>query len=55
MVARRYALAPVECALSGDFFCAPFGRSDLEPTPPHGWSANSDWQVAESGNGRVSA
>lgn len=31
--------------LSGDFFCAPFGASDLDPeAPAHGWSANSRWQ-----------
>jgi hypothetical protein len=32
--------------LSGDFFCAPFGRSDVEEAPPHGWPANSEWQHA---------
>ncbi len=29
--------------LSGDFFCAPFGKSDLEAAPLHGWSANWSW------------
>ncbi len=29
--------------LSGDFFCAPFGASDLEEAPDHGWTANSAW------------
>jgi len=29
--------------LSGDFFCAPFGASDVDPAPPHGWTANSHW------------
>ena len=29
--------------LSGDFFCAPFGKSDVEDAPPHGWPANSRW------------
>lgn len=29
--------------LSGDFFCAPFGRNDVEPGPTHGWPANSAW------------
>ncbi|WP_422372969.1 hypothetical protein [Hoeflea sp.] len=29
--------------LSGDFFCAPFGRNDIEPGPTHGWPANSAW------------
>jgi hypothetical protein len=31
--------------LSGDFFCAPFGISDLEEAPTHGWPANSAWQL----------
>ncbi len=30
--------------LSGDFFCAPFGASDIDDGPPHGWSANSRWR-----------
>ncbi|WP_104400427.1 hypothetical protein [Vibrio penaeicida] len=34
--------------LSGDFFCAPFGESDIEPAPPHGWSSNGNWLVLES-------
>lgn len=38
-------LPPVERNLSGDFFCAPFGLSDVEDAPPHGWSANSEWTV----------
>ncbi|MGJ8571874.1 MAG: hypothetical protein ACSHXI_14360 [Hoeflea sp.] len=29
--------------LSGDFFCAPFGRNDVEEGPSHGWPANSAW------------
>jgi hypothetical protein len=29
--------------LSGDFFCAPFGESDIEEAPPHGWPANGRW------------
>lgn len=33
--------------LSVDFFCAPFGLSDLEPSPPHGWPANSAWSLVE--------
>lgn len=31
--------------LSGDFFCAPFSRNDVEEGPPHGWTANSEWDV----------
>ncbi|MCY0152529.1 hypothetical protein OEG86_10120 [Hoeflea alexandrii] len=34
--------------LSGDFFCAPFGRNDIEEGPPHGWSANSAWDHIET-------
>jgi hypothetical protein len=29
--------------LAGDFFCAPFGKSDVEDAPSHGWPANSEW------------
>jgi len=49
------ALAPVERVLSGDFFCAPFGASDIEPALPHGWSANSPWRITERGANRLSA
>ncbi len=43
--------------LSGDFFCAPFGRNDVEPAPSHGWPANSSWSVLgeQRGAGCVSA
>jgi hypothetical protein len=34
--------------LSGDFFCAPFGTSDLDDAPPHGWSANASWKPIEA-------
>ncbi len=32
--------------LSGDFFCAPFGKSDVEAGSPvsHGWPANTPWR-----------
>jgi hypothetical protein len=33
--------------LSGDFFCAPFSRNDVEDGPPHGWTANSAWDFVE--------
>ena len=36
--------APHLARLSGDFFCAPFGASDVEPAPGHGWTANAAWQ-----------
>ncbi|RAZ91496.1 hypothetical protein DPM33_09510 [Mesorhizobium hawassense] len=35
--------------LSGDFLCAPFSTSDVEEAPLHGWPANSEWDVVESG------
>ncbi|MEM0938099.1 MAG: hypothetical protein AAGJ91_19635 [Pseudomonadota bacterium] len=38
-------LIPIERALAGDFFCAPFGQSDVTPAPAHGWSANSRWSA----------
>ena len=34
--------------LSGDFFCAPFGRNDVEEAPSHGWPANSAWDHIET-------
>jgi len=48
-------LAPVERNLSGDFFCAPFGASDVEDAPPHGWSANSSWTVTADTGSRIEA
>ena len=30
--------------LSGDFLCAPFGASDVEKAPSHGWPANAPWR-----------
>ena len=38
-------LLPIERCLAGDFFCAPFGASDVEAAPAHGWSANSAWEL----------
>ena len=35
--------------LSGDFFCAPFSRNDVEEGPPHGWTANSEWDLVSQG------
>jgi hypothetical protein len=35
--------------LSGDFLCAPFCQSDIEPAPWHGWSANSAWRPIGTG------
>jgi hypothetical protein len=39
------SLSPAERHLAGDFFCAPFGASDVEPAPAHGWTANSSWSL----------
>lgn len=40
--------APNVKRLSGDFFCAPFGRNDIEHAPSHGWPANSGWDHLET-------
>ncbi|MBC7281102.1 hypothetical protein [Hoeflea sp.] len=40
--------APNVKRLSGDFFCAPFGRNDIEEAPSHGWPANSGWDHLET-------
>lgn len=45
------AIAPIERKLAGDFFCAPFGHSELSDAPIHGWSANSRWSLAERADG----
>lgn len=42
---------PVVRYLAGDFFCAPFGASDVEEAPPHGHTANSSWSVLNSSSG----
>lgn len=42
------ATAPNVMRLSGDFFCAPFGRNDVEAAPSHGWPANSEWDHVET-------
>lgn len=34
--------------LSGDFLCAPFGLSDIDGSPAHGWPANSAWDHVET-------
>ncbi len=34
---------PHLAGLAGDFFCAPFCKSDIEPAPGHGWAANGPW------------
>ena len=47
--------APNVKRLSGDFFCAPFGRNDIEDAPSHGWPANSAWDHlgTVSADGRI--
>lgn len=42
----------VDRKLAGDFVCAPFGLSDVEPSPLHGWTANSSWSLTDH---RISA
>lgn len=37
--------APHLARMGGDFFCAPFCASDIEPAPPHGHPANSHWTL----------
>ncbi|MFT3973983.1 MAG: hypothetical protein QM699_11195 [Amaricoccus sp.] len=37
--------APHLAVLEGDFFCAPFGRTDDPAIPAHGWPANGRWQL----------
>ncbi len=45
----------VDRKLAGDFVCAPFGKSDVEHAPPHGWPANSRWTVSANGPGWLEA
>lgn len=45
----------IDAHLAGDFLAAPFGGSDLVDCPPHGWSANSRWQVEAQTEDRQSA
>jgi hypothetical protein len=41
--------------LAGDFFCAPFGKADIEPAPAHGWAANGVWSLRTSETGEDGA
>jgi hypothetical protein len=45
--AAKQSAAPVDARLSGDFFCAPFGGSGFDDIPPHGFTANSTWEIKE--------
>ncbi len=50
-------LIPLLHALRGDFFCLPFGGNGApfrgERHPPHGETANSDWQLESCGDGEI--
>ncbi|MFK7792042.1 MAG: hypothetical protein AB8B88_05150 [Devosiaceae bacterium] len=46
-------MPPVDRTLSGDFVCVPFGKNDVEPGPPHGWSANSAWSFKSKAPGEL--
>lgn len=39
------SLLPIERRLAGDFFCAPFGVTNRDDLPPHGFTANASWDV----------
>ena len=47
-IANDESIVPNLRALSGDFFCAPFGGTDEEGVPTHGWPANSPWEHLET-------
>lgn len=47
-IADDESIVPNLRALSGDFFCAPFGGADEDGVPPHGWPANSRWDHRET-------
>lgn len=46
---------PIIRVLRGDFFCAPFGASDLLPDMPfvHGLPAGGTWRVTEEAAGKI--
>jgi hypothetical protein len=51
-------LIPLLRELRGDFFCAPFGAGPApggESHPPHGESANGNWEVRSAGPGGLVA
>jgi len=49
------SIPPMLKYLRGDFFCAPFGASDLivDETRPHGASANDKWKEVEINNSSI--
>ena len=46
-VEELQGLPPVERRLAGDFFCMPFGKSDLISDPQHGYTANGEWALID--------
>ncbi|MDX8465678.1 hypothetical protein RFM26_08285 [Mesorhizobium sp. VK23B] len=57
-VQRSDGFPPHLKRLSIDFLCAPFGGSDVEPAPDHGWSANAEWipfGLEEFGDGKTAS
>ena len=50
-------IPPILRILRGDFFCAPFGASDVIPgdNPTHGASANGLWRLKQSGESLLDA
>ena len=52
---RDAGVFPTEQALSGDFLCAPFCASDVEPGPLHGWTANAPWKLTSQSAGQGAA
>jgi hypothetical protein len=53
--ARDEAVPPMLRVLRGDFFCAPFGDSDVlaDESRPHGAPANDRWEVLEQADDRL--
>ncbi|GAA5069386.1 hypothetical protein N0B44_00790 [Roseibacterium beibuensis] len=41
------SLPLVNRRLAGDVFCLPFGKDDVAGDPPHGLTANSEWDVLD--------
>lgn len=47
-IASDESLLPNLRFLSCDFFCAPFSATDDPAIPPHGWPANSRWELLDA-------
>jgi hypothetical protein len=52
---KNLMLPAVERRLAGDFFCMPFGKSDLVDDPQHGFTSNTDWLVRGADEGFLHA